>query len=193
MAEPAKKIATYQDVLDAPEHMVAQVINGVLDLQPRPSGAHAGASSGLGADIYNAFHRGRGGPGGWIILDEPELHLGGDILVPDIAGWRRERLPKIPDAAYLTLAPDWVCEVLSPRTALRDRGPKLEIYARHGVSHAWLVDPRLRSLEVYRRDGGSWILVHVYGNSDVVRAEPFDAIELDLAALWADIEESPEK
>lgn len=183
-AETAKKRAGYQDVLDAPEHVVAEVLNGELYTHPRPAGPHAETASVLGMDLGGPFHRGRGGPGGWIILDEPELHLDSDILVPDLGGWRRERLPAVPDAAYFELAPDWACEVLSPTTALVDRRHKLPIYARERVRHLWLVDPRAKSLEVFRLDADTYRLVAVHGDSDVVRIEPFDAIELSLSALW---------
>ncbi len=181
---PEHKIATYQDVLDAPEHLVAEVLAGTLYTHPRPAGRHAEAASVLGMDIGSAFHRGRGGPGGWIILDEPELHLGLDILVPDLAGWRRKRLPEVPDSAYFELAPDWVCEVLSPSTALIDRRNKLPIYAREGVQHAWFVDPRARSLELFQLDGESYRCLAVHGDDEEVQLPPFEAITLDLSALW---------
>jgi Uma2 family endonuclease len=126
-----------------------------------------------------------GGPGGWIVLDEPELHLHGDVLVPDLAGWRRERMPELPDAAAFELAPDWVCEVLSPSTAAVDRADKLPIYAREGVQHAWLLDPTAKTLEVLRLEGDAWRLLATWRDEAVVRAEPFDAFELDLAVLWA--------
>lgn len=117
-------------------------------------------------------------------MDEPELHLGRSVLVPDLAGWRRERLPALPREAFFTLAPDWACEVLSPATARIDRLKKLAIYAHEGVAHAWLVDPSLETLEVFRRQGEAWLLVLTAGGDDVVRAEPFDAIELSLTGLW---------
>ncbi len=183
-----RRRATYQDVLDAPPNMVAEVIDGQLVLMPRPASPHAMAASVLGEELGPPFRRGMGGPGGWILLDEPELHLGDDILVPDLAGWRRERMPQVADAAYFTLAPDWVCEVLSPRTAKIDRSDKLPIYAREQVAHAWLVDPLARTLEVLRREGSRWLLVGVWSDEARVRAEPFDAIELELGALWADVE-----
>ncbi|MDH5671838.1 MAG: Uma2 family endonuclease [Myxococcales bacterium] len=176
--------ATYQDVLDAPEHLVAELIDGELWTQPRPSGPHAEAASVLGMDLGGPFHRGRGGPGDWIILYEPELHLGADVLVPDLAGWRRQRMASVPDAPYFELAPDWACEVLSPATALRDRRRKLPLYASHRVAHIWLVDPGARSVEVFRLDGDGYRFVVARGESDRCRLEPFDAIELELAALW---------
>jgi Uma2 family endonuclease len=164
--------------------LVAEILDGELHTHPRPAGPQAEAASVLGMDIGGAFHRGRGGPGGWIILYGPELHLGDDILVPDIGGSRRERLPEVPDAAYFELAPDWACEVLSPGTALVDRRQKLPSYAREQVRHVWLVDPRAKSVEVFRLDAEGYRLVAVHGDADVVRLEPFDAIELTLSALW---------
>jgi Uma2 family endonuclease len=112
--------------------------------------------------------------------------LGGDVLVPDLAGWRRERMPRIPNAAYFELAPDWVCEVVSPGTAQLDRVGKMPIYARQRVGHAWLIDPLAHTLEVYRLDGGSWLVAQTLGGSEPVRAEPFDAIEIDLSRWWID-------
>jgi Uma2 family endonuclease len=189
MADPARKHATYQDVLDAPEHMVAEVIDGELVLSPRPAGRHTEAASVLGMDLCGAFHRGRGGPGGWIILFEPELHFGAQILVPDIGGWRRDRLAAVPDSPYFELAPDWVCEVLSKSTARIDRQRKLPIYARERVASVWLVDPILRTIEVFRLDGDSYRLITTHGADERVRIEPFEAIELELAALWPNPEE----
>ena len=184
MAEHARKRATYEDVLAAPPTVVAEVIFGVLHTQPRPAGPHANAASVLGMDIGSAFHRGRGGPGGWIVLDEPELHLDEEILVPDVAGWRRERMAEAPSTAFIVLPPDWVCEVLSRSTEAVDRADKMAIYARHGVKHPWLVDPIARTLEVYRLQGAAWLRVGVWRDDAVIRAEPFDAIELELGALW---------
>ena len=194
MNEPAQRVATYEDVLNAPDHTIAQVINGVLQLSPRPAGAHTAAASVLGEELGPPFKRGRGGPGGWLIADEPELHLGSDILVPDLAGWRRERLPKLPNAPFVTLPPDWVCEVLSPRTLRLDRGEKKAVYARESVAHLWLVDPIAHTLEVFELINGRWTDCGVYTDDARVRAVPFDAIELDLGLLWADVEQpTPEK
>ena len=175
-------------MLDAPEHLVAEIVDGELSLMPRPAKPHAAAASALGEELGPPFKRGRGGPGGWILLDEPELHLGPDVLVPDLGGWRRERMPVMTnELPYFDLAPDWVCEVLSSSTAILDRARKLPIYGREGVGHVWLVDPIQRSLEVFRRHVGDWLLVGVHHGEAKVRVEPFDAIELDLAVLWADV------
>ena len=185
---PTRRRATYQDVLDAPENMIAQLVDGELVLMPRPALHHAAAASILGEELGPPFKRGKGGPGGWILLDEPELHLAEDILVPDLAGWRRERMPAVPPEPYTTLAPDWICEVLSPGTAKLDRARKLPIYAREQVAHVWLVDPAARTLEILRREGELWLLVGVWSDDARLRGEPFEAIELELGALWADVE-----
>jgi Uma2 family endonuclease len=185
VVHPIKKAATYADVLAAPPHTVAEVIQGELHLNPRPAKPHAAAASALGEELGPPFKRGKGGPGGWIILDEPELHLQSDIIVPDLAGWRIERMPAlVDDDPFFSIAPDWVCEVLSPRTAKFDRTDKLDIYAREQVTWAWLVDPLQRTLEVLRRADGRWTLLGTWRDAAGVRAEPFDAIELELAALW---------
>jgi Uma2 family endonuclease len=183
------KRATYEDVLNAPENKVAEVVDGELFLSPRPALRHSVASSQLGAAVGSAFDRGAGdpsGPGGWRILDEPELHFGEQVVVPDLAGWRRERLPVVPDDAFTSLAPDWVCEVLSPSTERFDRGRKLRIYAEAGIAHAWLVKPQDRTLEVLRLRDGAWTIVGVWEDAASVRAEPFDAVELELGRLWPD-------
>lgn len=172
----------------APAHVVAEIIAGELSLIPRPRMAHSIAASALGEELGPPFRRGRGGPGGWVILDEPELHLGPlpDVLVPDLAGWRRERVPAdfILDAAA-TLAPDWCCEVLSASTEKLDRGGKLAVYHREKVGHVWFVSPTLQTVEVLRRANPGWLLVATFEGDAVVRAEPFDAVEIDLAGLWA--------
>jgi hypothetical protein len=178
--------ATYDDLVAVPEHLVAEIVDGELWTSPRPALRHAMAHSRLMRELAPPFDGGRGGPGGWHILFEPELHLGEQTVVPDLAGWRRERMPRVPDAAFATLAPDWVCEVLSPSTAQFDRAKKLRVYAEHGVTHAWLVDPLARSLEVLRLEAGRWILLDTHAGSVTVRAEPFEALDLELGALWED-------
>jgi Uma2 family endonuclease len=168
-----------------PEHLVAEIINGELVTSPRPASRHARAASSIGGELYGPFDRGKNGPGGWVILDEPELHLQEHVLVPDLAGWRRERMPELPDAAAFELPPDWVCEVLSPSTAAIDRSEKVPIYLEAGVVHIWLVDPILQTLEALRLEGASYRLLGTWCGSVGVWVEPFDAIELDLSALWA--------
>ena len=179
-----KQPATYQDVLDAPPNMVAELIRGALHLHPRPVPRHAWAGSSLGGELHNPFHRGRDGPGGWIILYEPELHLGDDVLVPDWAGWRRERMLRLPETAAFELAPDWVCELLSPGTRRFDVTEKRALYGAHGVGWLWYVDPQARTLEVFEARGGSWTLVAAIGEGDEVRVRPFEAIGFPLSALW---------
>jgi len=179
-----RKLATYDDVVAAPSHVVAELIEGTLHTHPRPRLKHAAVTSALGEELGPPFRRGRGGPGGWIILFEPELHLGGDVLVPDLAGWRRSRMPELPDEPYATLAPDWVCEVLSKSTEAHDRSRKLPRYSREGVAHVWLVDPDVKTLEVFRLEGSNYLLVATHTADARVRAEPFEAIELALELLW---------
>lgn len=181
-----RRPATYDDLIKLPAHLVGEILDGELYASPRPAPRHASASSGLGGALHGPFDRGRGGPGGWRILDEPELHLGPDVVVPDLAGWRRERLPRLPEEAFFSIAPDWVCEVLSPSTVAIDRVKKLAIYAREAVSHAWLVDPIAQTLEVLRLEGGRWTIVSTWSGSDLVRAEPFEALDIDLTWLWDD-------
>ena len=176
--------ATYQDVLDAPMYRVAEIVDGTLHTHPRPAAPHALASSRLGGELTGPFDRGRGGPGGWWIIDEPELHFGEDVLVPDLAGWRRERMPEYPDAAYFTLAPDWVCEVLSPSTRRLDLHGKRPIYTREGVGHLWLVDPADRTLEAFELREGMWVLIASAKDDEPVSIRPFDAITFSLGDLW---------
>ena len=189
MAEGARRLANYDDVLRAPPEELAQVVDGELHLSPRPAGRHALVTTVLSEELGPPFRRGRGGPGGWLLLFEPELHLGSDILVPDLAAWRRERLPSVGDEAYFVIAPDWVCEVLSPSTEKLDRSSKLRAYASAGVSHAWLINPLHRTLEILKRTDAGWLALGTYADDARVRAEPFDAIELDLALLWSELSE----
>lgn len=184
MAEPARAPATYRDLLDLPDHVVGEIVAGELHVSPRPAIPHAKASSLLGSDLIGPFWRGRGGPGGWWIVFEPELHLGGDALVPDLAGWRRSRLPELPSSPAMELAPCWVCEVLSPSTARLDRTGKMAAYAREGIQWLWLLDPLQRTLEAYRLEEGRWWVLGVFVGPEPARIEPFDAIELELQDLW---------
>jgi Uma2 family endonuclease len=182
---PARRPATYADIVALPENVVGEILNGELVVSPRPAPRHAYAASSLGGMLVPPYRFGDGGPGGWWILDEPELHLGEDIVVPDLAGWRRERMPDLPDEAFFGLPPDWVCEVLSPSTSRLDRTRKLPIYARAGVPYAWLIDPAAQTLEVYLLESGHWVVAATHGAEDRVKAAPFEAIALDLARLWA--------
>ena len=188
MPAPAVRRATYQDVLDAPANTIAEVVYGTLHTQPRPAYRHSIATSNLGVVIGGRFGFGDDdGPGEWVIIDEPELHLGAepDILVPDLAGWHRERIADLPlDRPWTAVAPDWLCEVLSPSTQRLDRAEKMEIYLREQVRHVWLVDPLARTLEVYRHGGDLWHRSAVHHGDATVRAEPFDAMELPLRWLW---------
>jgi Uma2 family endonuclease len=189
MGMPLERPASYEDIIDLPEHLVGEIINGRLVTHPRPAPKHARCYSSLGALLGNPYDFGRGGPGGWWILDEPELHLMGHVLVPDLAGWRRERMPRLPETAWFELAPDWVCEILSPGTARVDRAEKLPLYAALGVSHAWLVDPDLHLLEAYRNDAGHWLLLGTWQEDALAAIPPFDAIRLELALLWGQRDE----
>lgn len=189
MATPAhhdRRQALYAAYCAVPEHQRAEIIDGTLYVLPRPAPRHANAATALGSELHGTFQRGRGGPGGWWILFEPELQLVAlEPMSPDLAGWRVERMPTLPETAYFTLAPDWICEVLSKSTEAVDRTKKLPIYAAHGVSHVWLIDPIAKTLEVHSLDEDRrWRDVRIYEGDARVRAEPFTAIEIELAALW---------
>jgi Uma2 family endonuclease len=191
MGQPAKRRATYEDVLAAPPNKVAEIIDGELVLSPRPAGPHSAAATALGEELGPPFKRGRGGPGGWITLGEPELHLGADVLVPDLGGWRRETMSVIANEPYFTIRPDWVCEVLSPSTERFDRGAKIALYAGAGVGHVWLINPLQRTLEVLRlssENPSQWLSLAVFRDDARIRAEPFQAFELDLSILWRDVQ-----
>lgn len=193
MGQPAEPLrdATYADIEALPEHQVGELIHGRLHVMARPGPRHARASSRLGIELGGPFDRGRGGPGGWQILFEPELHFpnpvvkaGKDVLVPDLAGWRVERMPDLPEEAYFSLAPDWLCEVLSKSTEDLDRDVKMQIYAREGVRHVWLIDPIARTLEAFVLEGRRWEAGGVLRDGARARVAPFEALELELAALW---------
>lgn len=184
--DPARRKATYEDLLQVPDILIAEIIDGELITSPRPAFPHARAASVIAQDL-SPFDRRPGspsGPGGWWILFEPELHLGPDILVPDLAGWRRERMPRLENVPYSELAPDWVCEVVSPSTGRLDRVRKMRIYARERVGHVWLVDPLLHTLEVYRLEGQQWVVASTHEGTETVHAEPFAGIELDMGRWW---------
>jgi len=186
---PFDRPATYQDLEQLPPNMVAEIVDGELWASPRPAPRHATAWARITSRIEPAFFQGRGGPGGWIILGEPEVHLGRQVLVPDLAGWRCARLPRLPATAYIALAPDWVCEVVSPSTARLDRAKKLGIYAAEGVHHAWLVDPLARTIEVLRLVRSRWAIIATHAGDAIVRIEPFEEIELEIGTFWEDAAE----
>ena len=185
-AHAARKPSHYQQLLALPENLVGEIINGRLYTQPRPTGPHAVAERGLTLELSGPFDKGRGGPGGWWILIEPEIHFVRDVevVVPDLAGWRRERMPAIPAGHRFEVAPDWVCEILSPGTAKKDRALKLPLYADYGVAHAWLVDPVAHTLEAYELRDGAWLLLGTFKDDDPIRVAPFAAITFSLVELW---------
>lgn len=192
-----KRQATYADLEAVPPHLVAEIIDGELLTHTRPSPRHGIASNALSSELAGPFQKGRGGPGGWIFIDEPELRLGPHVVVPDIAGWRRERLTSLPETVYIEVAPDWICELLSASTERRDRNVKMRIYAEAGVSHFWLIDPRLQILEAFELAEGRWLKIGAWNSDDEVRAAPFDAVAISLADLWPldrplGFEESPQ-
>lgn len=181
----------YAQLAALPATMTGEIINGRLYAQPRPASSHALAGSGLGGELYGPYHRGRGGPGGWWILDEPEVHFIRDteVLVPDLAGWRRERMPRLPRDHRFEIAPDWVCEILSPSTAKIDRVIKMPVYARYGVVYLWLVDPLAHTLEAFALRDERWTIIGLFQEQDVVSVEPFQDIALELSGLWLETQE----
>jgi Uma2 family endonuclease len=184
---PKKPRATYEDLLNAPDTVIAEILEGELFTSPRPRGRHAVVHGNLHTALHPPFSQGAAGPGGWWILFEPQLHLNEpeDVAVPDLAGWRRERMPQVPEGVEFRVPPDWVCEILSPSTERMDRTRKLRIYARAGVRFVWLVNPAERILEVLHLEHGQWVLVDVVGDEETIRVKPFEAIEIDLSLIWA--------
>jgi len=186
----AKRPATYEDLLNVPDHLVGEIVEGDLYTSPRPAGPHERSGGGIYMHLRYLFDYGGGGGGSWWIAFEVELHLASDVLVPDVSGWRRDRHPRHPvRGTVASVPPDWVCEVISPSTGRLDRMKKLPAYARAGVSHAWIVEPSLRTIEVYRREGEHWMLAAVHGGEEPARIEPFDAIEFPLESLWFEQED----
>lgn len=185
MAEPAKLKARYEDLFKVPENMTGEIINGELVVTPRPSRRHIFATSVLSTKVMVPYQFGEGeGPGGWIILIEPEIGLGEHTLVPDLAGWREERYPDEEPNNWISVAPDWVCEILSPATRRRDRMGKMPIYATYEVPYLWLIDPIDKTLEVFRLKEGEWVVAGLYEEDTKVRAVPFVDVEINLSDLW---------
>jgi Uma2 family endonuclease len=186
-----RKRATYADLEAVPPHLVAELVDGELYVSRRGALLHAHATGSLYSQLAGLFDQGKSGPGGWLLLFRPELHLSEDVLVPDIAGWRRERMPKLPHGVGVTLAPDWVCEVIPPSTAVLDREKsvldlqkKMKVYARENMRHLWRVDPLRQELEVYGLEGGRWEQQGTHTGRAQVRAEPFTPLLLELGELW---------
>lgn len=189
--KPALSGGLYAQLETLPENLIGEIIGGRLYAQPRPAGPHTGAGSGLGGELYGPYHRGHGGPGGWWILDEPEIHFVRDteVMVPDLVGWRQARMPRLPRDHRFETVPDWACEILSPSTARIDRVIKMPVYARYGVPHLWLVDPLVHTLEAFALHDGRWTVIGLFQEQDLVSVEPFAEIALELGGLWADLAE----
>jgi Uma2 family endonuclease len=183
----ARRTPLYEQLESLPEGLTGEIINGQLRAQPRPAWPHALAGSRLGTDIEGPYGRGRGGPGGWWIVFEPEVHfvLDTEVTVPDIAGWRKERMPNPPEGHKIQVVPDWVCEIFSPSTKSTDREEKMPLYAHYGVHFAWLGDPKTHTLEAYELAGHKWRPLGLFRDDDQVAVAPFDAIVIRLAELWA--------
>ena len=199
----ALRVATYRDLEALPAHVSGELIEGALYAHPRPALPHAEAGSGIHGDLWSSYGRKRKptGPGGWIILYEPELHLGllrgqprakDTVVVPDLAGWRRDRVPRLPKAAAVTTRPDWVCEILSTGRRAHDRVLKLHVYATSGIPWYWLVDPLERTVEVLRLDPETalYTTVHTHAGGGPIQAPPFDAVAFDTEEWWMDDEDA---
>jgi Uma2 family endonuclease len=185
MSESAKKKATYDDLYSIPENMTGEIINGELIVTPRPSPKHVYTTSTLGMKVGSRYQFGEGGgPGGWVILVEPEVRLGEETVVPDLAGWKKERYPRAVETNWISIPPDWACEVLSPGTMRTDKIKKMPLYGRHDVGYIWLIDPIAKTLEVFRLEARRWVVASVHAEDDRVRAEPFQEIEFSLNDIW---------
>jgi Uma2 family endonuclease len=178
--------ATYSVLSSLPLGWVGEIVEEELIASPRPLAAQTRAAFMLGVELGEQLDHRRGGSGRWCFLRAPELHLGRDVMVPELAGWRRDRVttPPEPGAPFLTVTPDWVCEVVSPVTIALDRIRKLPLYAQHGVSHAWFIDPEARTLEVFQRLKRGWLFAASYEGDAVVRSEPFPHVTFNLGSLW---------
>jgi Uma2 family endonuclease len=184
MASRAPSLATLADLEALPPTVKGEIIDGVLYTQPRPRGRHQRIVSRVDSSLSDPYDIGRGGPGGWWILPEPGITLpGSPEFSPDLAGWRRERVPEFPDDT-IDVVPDWLCEILSPRTRAYDQRTKKPFYAHIGVQYIWYVDIEARTLTISRLHEGQWLELGVFGDNDVVRARPFEAAELRLAEWW---------
>lgn len=176
--------ATYQNLCEVPDHLIAEILGGDLWASPRPAPRHSHVAMMLTAQLVPPFQHGDGGPGGWRLLYEPELHLKGDVLVPDLAGWRAPRAHGLMDLAHVVEPPDWVCEILSASTENIDRALKPGIYAREGVRFMWLVDPVEHRLEVFKLADRTYVSILSRQDDEIATAEPFDAVPFPLTRLW---------
>ncbi|MFH1115417.1 MAG: Uma2 family endonuclease [Pseudomonadota bacterium] len=185
MSEPAKRRASYEDLYGIDENAIGQIIDGELIVSPRPSRGHSFAANVLTTEVTSSYQFGGSrGPGGWIILIEPEIKMGEDILVPDLAGWKEDRLPREEKTNWISVSPDWVCEIVSESSIRVDRIKKMSIYAREGIPYFWLINPRDHTLEVFRLESGRWTVLGTFADDDKVRAEPFQEVEIELGRLW---------
>lgn len=181
----ARRAATLADLEALPDNVVGEIVGSELVVSPIFESLVAVARTSLLGELVGPFHKRQTGPKRWWILSRPAVQLSDDVLAPDLVGWTRDRLPRLEDISAFTLTPDWICEILSPSTMRLDRALKMPVYAREGVRHAWLIDPRAKTLEAFRLEGGRWVLLGVWSEDALVRAEPFDAVELALSELWA--------
>jgi len=183
---PATQSALYRSLEALPEGLTGEILNGQIHAQSRPSLPHVMTGFMLGATLLDPFQKDIGGPDGWWIIIEPEVHFVQDIevTVPDLAGWRHERISHLPKGHRIEIVPDWVCEILSPYTASRGREVKMPLYAHYGVQYAWLIDPTKRMLETYRLAADAWIETGRFADANQVAVLPFEAVSLDLEALW---------
>jgi Uma2 family endonuclease len=192
MTDAAHKPTTYADLEAVPPHLVAEILFGALVTHPRPATKHGTAATSLSHELVGPFQKGRGGPGGWSFVNEEEAHLGPHVTVPDIAGWRKERLPiGWDEGAHTDIAPDWICEVLSPSTEKYDKGDKRRIYALYGVPHLWHLDPRAKTLEVFALQDKNWLLTHTFIELEEVSAPPFEPLTFSLSQIWSSDTPSP--
>lgn len=175
----------YNQLTELPENLTGEILNGQLYTNPRPSGKHVSVATNLSIDIGSPYQRGKGGPGGWRILVEPEVHfvLDTEVVVPDVAGWRKERLPEVPESHKFMVVPDWVCEIYSPSSENIDRKIKMPLYARFGVSYLWMVHPIQQTLEAFKLHNGNWQLQGAFENKDEICVEPFESISIKMHEL----------
>lgn len=184
MSNLALKPACYEDIVNLPENIVGEIMNGQLETHPRPTPKHALAAGSIGDELISPFQKGNNGPGGWWILPEPECHLKEQVLVPDLAGWRKKRMPTLPETAWFDIVPDWVCEILSPSTSRIDRIVKMPIYAELEVNYLWLIDPVLQTLEAFELKNKHWVLMGSFADNTTLSIAPFAEHTFSLSVLW---------